>query len=825
MYAQILPSYTPNKIETSITVDAKLDEEAWDNAEPISGFLQIRPDEGDQASQKTEARVLYGDGHLYIGAVLFDNNPAEIEQTLGRRDEYNRADWFLVSIDSYFTREYAYVFGVNAAGVQFDAFQTGGDGGEDAAPEGMDTSWDAIWYSDVRVTDQGWVVEMRIPYSMLRFSDAETQTWGIHFSRHIPRLGETSEWPFIAEADRGNLVARFGHLTQINNIEPRPNIQLRPYTVSRLNTRESISEPGQTVVDNSQDIGGDVKIGLGPNITLDATFNPDFGQVESDPAVLNLTAFETFFEEKRPFFVEGSQIYGFAVGPGELLYTRRIGARNPIIGAAKVSGRTSEGLSFGLLGSATGNNLNPSRYYGVGRMSQQIGDYSSAGGILTAMEGPYELGEGRSESFAGGADWDLRFNDNRYGMEGFASFTHRNWTTPDRTAETGFAGKVWMRKRQGVWRGFTGLDVFSDRFNPNDLGQLTENNFIASVNNIQHQINRGRPFGPFQRADLDFFGLQQFSYDGGLNLGQTLELVSIWRFRTFQTAEVGMNIENIFGGYDLYETRGLWPWAEPAEIGFTAEIESDERRSWQGEPEVGLSFQEGGGRTYSMGLLGDWNIGRKVSVSANLEGEWEQDVSAWVANESFRETDAEWMIGTESVSPDQLSEEDYVSFNNSEVLEGILAEVEPYRTDQYYVPVFGRRDTGSLDLTLRSTITFTPFLSLQTYGQLFLARGRFDEFQISQNKDNLAEFAPYPKRSDFTLNSLQSNIVLRWEYRPGSTVFLVWSHGRNERDQMNPLAPQASSPYNRPIGERLGDTFDIFPENAFLVKVNYTFRY
>lgn len=830
--AQNRPSFQAGAVETPVTIDGRLDEKAWQEAEAVSGFRQFEPDEGAAASQETEVRMLYGAGSLYVAAVLFDTNPAGIEQVLARRDEYNRADWFLVSVDSYFNRRSAYTFGVNAAGVQLDALQTaaggGPGGGEDGGPlpPGMDVSWDAVWHVDVRVTDRGWMVEMRIPYSMLRFPGEPSQTWGVHFTRRIPRLGEVSEWPLIPRTRRINLVAQYGLLTNIENIQPQPNLQIRPYTVSRLRTEESVDTPGEAVASYNMDVGGDIKIGLGPNITLDATINPDFGQVESDPAVLNLTAFETFFDERRPFFIEGIHIYEFAVGPGELLYTRRIGAQNPIIGAAKLSGRTAKGLSFGVLGATTGENFNPSHSYGVARMIRQIGDYSTAGGILTGFDGPAPDGNGRLQSMTGGADFDFRFSGNRYGIEGFAAFTHRNPAAPEGETETGFAGKVWFRKRQGILNGFTGVDVYSDRFNPNDLGQFRENNFFAVLTQVEYQINDGRPFGPVRRAGVTIFGIEQFSYKKGLNLGQSLEIGSDWMLRSFQQIQFGINIENMFGGYDLYETRGLGPWAQPSGIGFRGEFDTDERRSWEAGPEGGLTLYNDGGRSYNLMLRTGWNIGTRLSLEGNLGVEWEDGVTAWTSNETFLRTGPDWMIGEESVPPDELDAGDFVAFEDQGLLDDILSEMEPYAAGRYYVPVFGARDTRSLDFTLRGSVTFTPYLSLQMYSQLFLAKGRYDDFRILQNRDDLAPFDPYPKRDEFTLNSLQSNIVLRWQYRPGSTIYLVWTHGRNLRESLNPLAPPMEvSPYEKSFGDRAGDVFGIFPQNAFLLKIDYTFLY
>ena len=823
--------------EDNVTLDGLLDEDAWQYAQPISDFKQSEPVDGAPATQNTEVRILYGANSLYVGAMLYDDDPSAIEQALGRRDDYNRADWFLVSIDAYYDRRTAYTFGVSAAGVQFDAIQTGtggrgpggggpggGGGGGNNAPRGMDASWDAIWYSNIRITAEGWAVEMRIPYSMLRFSEAPEQTWGIHFTRRIPRLGEQAEWPHVPRTQRDNLIAQFGQLTGIQNVRPRRNVQITPYTVTRLNTEENPEAPGSSMSSQSMDVGGDVKIGLGPNVTLDATINPDFGQVDADPAVLNLTAFETFFQERRPFFVEGIQIYEFSAGPGRLLYTRRIGADAPIIGATKLSGRTASGLSFGVLGAATGSSFDPTRGYGVARLSQQIGSYSSIGGILTAFDG-VNVDDQHLRSVAAGADWDLRFDNNLYGIEGFFSLTNRSWLNSDLDGETGFAGKMWVRKRQGIWNGFAGFDVFSDQFNPNDVGQLRQNNFLAFISRVEHEINGGQPFGPFLRARLDASLTQQMSYQEGLNMGQRFDVGSRWTLNGFQSIRLDMQVENLFGGYDIFETRGLLPWELPTIYNIRGDFETDERRNWQLEPGYDLNFFDDGGREYELSLEGNWNASNWLSLSGQLETEWGNDVSAWSSNETFASGRGGWLIGEESAHPDELLDSDFITVENSEGLDAILAGITPTGLNRYYVSLFGTRDTRSVDFTLRSTVTFTRNLSLQLYSQFFVARGVYENFHIQQSRDELIPFDAFPKRDEFALSSFQSNAVLRWEFRPGSSLFVVWTHGRRADDVLNPLAPWNSSPYDRSFNDQFNDTFEIFPENVFLIKLNYTFLY
>ncbi len=323
--------------DSAIIIDGILNEESWMEAGKISDFIQYEPVEGKESDHKTIVRILFGKDDLYVGALLYDTR-SNIENNLGRRDEYNRADWFMISLDSYYSGRTAFTFAVNAAGVQLDGQQDDNrrvSSGEinPLLPAGLDVSWDAIWYSAVNITDEGWSVEMRIPYNMLRYSRKEIQTWGVYFSRRIPKSGESSEWPYIPRNKRNNLVSGYGKITGIKGIDPRPNIQLRPYVLGALNVFENENIPGKADHNFKVNAGGDIKLGIGPNVILDATIRPDFGQVEADPAVLNLTAFQTLFPEKRPFFLEGADIFKFGIGYSRLYYSRRFGADEPIIAA------------------------------------------------------------------------------------------------------------------------------------------------------------------------------------------------------------------------------------------------------------------------------------------------------------------------------------------------------------------------------------------------------------------------------------------------------------------------------------------------------------
>lgn len=811
-----------------VIVDGYLNEASWQQAPVITGFTQFEPDEGKPSIRKTEVRILFGKDDLYIGAKMYDDKE-NIERNLGRRDEYNRADWIMVSIDSYFNRKTAYTFAVNAAGVQLDGQQDDNkklsvNDANPLLPAGLDPSWDAIWFSDVALADDGWIAEIRIPYSMLRYSRNEIQSWGIHFRRRIPKLGEVSEWPYVPRNERINLVSWYGQITGIKDLDPRRNLQVRPYVLAGLDIFEDAADRGHSGHRMKYDAGGDIKLGLGPNAMLDATISPDFGQVEADPAVLNLTAFETFFAEKRPFFLEGADIFKFGIGNSRLFYSRRLGANEPIIASAKLSGHSEKGLSFGLLGTAAGKQFRPTNNYGVLRASQTIGQYSSAGGMVTYYYSPSGSGTGW-QSVTGGLDWDLRFNGNKYGFEGIAAFSDRNPLTDDKKGEEGFMAGLVLRKRQGIIDGHFTLLLFTDKYNPNDIGWISfEQNWYQIWSNLNYKINRGKAFGPFRRGDISFYYTRRYSYLELYNMGGNTNLNSTLTTNNFSTIKIGSKFNDLLGGYDLWETRGLGIWAKPVCVEFSGEYDTDERRNWKLMPKLTVKKYNNKGSEYALDFQSILNTGTRLSLQANIKGSWELNKTAWVSNESFLNDNALWKIGSVSASPDNLGNNDYVAFDDKGLLGEILAGVKPYGTGQYYVPVFGMRDTRSLDLTLRGSLTFTRNFSMQLYTQAFAAKGSYDNFTILSNPDFLAAFPAYPKRRDFNYKNLQSNFVARWEYRPGSTFYFVWSHTRERRDEMNPLAPWDESLSGQSLGGQLSDLFHIFPKNSFMIKIEYAFH-
>ena len=794
---------TAYRVTGSVTIDGALDEPDWEDAAIVSGFVQFEPNEGEPPSQRTEVRILYGERSLYVGALLHDDTPTEIQDRLTRRDNRNQADWFDISIDSRFNQQTAYTFAVSAAGVQQDGIDR----------DGLDTSWDAIWNSAVAITDAGWIVEMRIPYSALRFSSSDSQRWGLQMERRIARTGELLEWAFTPRTERGGRpIAEYGILQGLDQITPRRNIQVTPYTVSQLDVYKD-EETTSIERDPSLDAGADIQVGFGSNITLNATVNPDFGQVQSDPASLNLTAFETTFDERRPFFTEGAQFFDFGQEGGDLLYTRRIGAEARIIGATKLTGRTESGLSLGGLTAVEGDGFSPERYYGVVSLQQDIGRYSTIGGIATAFEGPRD--DINRRALTGGADWDLRLSDNTYQIKGHASLTHRAAPrAPDVASATGVSASARVARVSGATTYRIGARALGPDFDSNDIGQLDENNVVRLRGRLEHELNDGQSFSVFQRARGRVELNQRLTYDSGLDLGLGHSARMTWTFSNFSRIRVESSSDYLRGGFDLFETRGLGLRARPREFDTELDLRTDSRRDWRLEPAVSITTQENGGRSYSAELEGSWDANQYLSFSVSTEYEREAAVVEWVANETVRRSNDQWLLTTDN---------ERVLNAPLETLDALFAPRQTSDTEAV-VPVYGQRDTRALNLEMSGDVTFSPGLSVEFFGQLFGARGQYDEFQVLQTPDDLADFPNYPRRYDFATSNFIFNTILRWEYRPGSELFVVWAQSRDlDIDDPFFFDRAQASPYGPSIPNRMGDVFATYPANTFTIKLRYAF--
>ena len=365
----------------NIQIDGRLDDAAWINAEFTANFVQRDPIQGETATEKTEFAVVYDDEYLYVAIMAYDSSTTGIRSILSRRDEMTPSDWVNISVDSYGDYRTAFEFWLNPQGVKRDIRRFD--------DEFEDVNWDAIWEGESQITNQGWSAEFKIPFRELRFDAGANQTWGLQVGRHISRKNEDDYWTFWPKEEGGH-VRHYGRLTALTDIPKQRRIYVAPYTTGQYSTAKSL----QTAVhpdnyDLVRNFGVDMKVGITNNLTLDLTINPDFGQVEADPAELNLSAFESYFEERRPFFVEGGNIFEFGLGFGDggngansLFYPRRMGQSpqhypdedyyeekfgevpytdvhnsSAILAAGKLSGKTSGGLSVGIMEVVTGEEL------------------------------------------------------------------------------------------------------------------------------------------------------------------------------------------------------------------------------------------------------------------------------------------------------------------------------------------------------------------------------------------------------------------------------------------------------------------------------------
>ena len=840
-------------------LDGRLDEAAWSRAEVASGFTQLRPEPGEPASQRTEALVLYDDDALYVGFRAHDTEPEQIVRRLARRDEWTVSDKVLVSVDSYGDGRTAFAFGVNAAGVKVD-FLIYNDTDEDM-------SWDAIW--DVAVGELpggGWTAEFRIPLSQLRFRSGDgPQTWGIEFQRDLARNQEQAFWaPLLPDVD--GVVSRFGRLDGLDGLRAPRGLEVQPYVASTL-----VREPGDGANpfyrENalSGSVGADVKYGLTSNLTLSATINPDFGQVEADPAVVNLSQFENFFEERRPFFVEGIDVFQFGQTRAynvsnrpAFFYSRRIGRppqrflggdavafvdrpdQTTIATAAKLSGKVGP-WSLGLLDAVTLEEtaryvspdgveatapVEPLSNYLVGRVKRDFrGGGSFVGGLLTAtnrnLTGDAFDAVVAEQAYVGGLDFEHTWADRTWAVSGVFAGSYvggdaalierlqrapqRYYQRPDaeglsvdstRTSLTGGFTELSVARTGGKLRGSLSLNAVTPGFDTNDLGfQFRADGYALSGIVLYNENEPGADWLRYWGTNVNWN--TSFNGDGqlinrGINFNADLQLKNLWGGGIY----VGGNPAEVTNDR---LTRGGPLAKRPADIGFNPWIYSDDRKAVSGSAYMYLRTEFNDEPEF------DRNFGLDVTVrpSDRLDVTLSPNFSS------------------------ELDTDQYVT----RVDDGAAAETFGSRY------VFANIRQRSFSLGLRANWTFTPELSLQLFARPFITAGQYSSFKelaapgtydftvygedagaISEAEDGGFRIEPGDGGEaftigdpDFNFRSLRGNAVLRWEYRPGSTLFVVW------QQQRNGFEPFGDFDLDRDFGA-------IFREdvsNVFLVKLSY----
>lgn len=781
------------------TIDGKLNEAEWQLAKPETDFVQLEPIEGARPNERTEIRFLYDDEALYIGCRMFDSDPAKIVARLARRDDEIEADFISLRIDSYNDNQTNYEFTVNAAGVKTDILQF-----DDGKKE--DPSWDVVWDVETSIDHEGWTAELKIPFRVLRFTQKDEHDWGLQIVRRISRTQERQYWVLIRKSESG-WASKFGHLIGINNVPSATNLELLPYGVGS-GRFVPVSPAYPNGRELKSDVGVDLKYRPTGRITVDATINPDFGQVEADPAILNLSTFATFYPEKRPFFIEGSQIIRFSTfgddfGPG-LFYSRRIGrpisveaspggyVKNEpyfatILGAAKISGKTQDGLSIGVLeavtreerstfvdsvGNAFEQKVEPLSNFSVFRLRKDVLDNSNVGMILTNVSR-----DGSLSAITGGVDWNLRFLKSEYRMDGFIALSHT--THADRIVQSvyggryldGSAGKVSFNKEGGEhWRWTLGYDFTSKEYNINDIGFFRRPNDHGSANTIRYREDI--PSQHVLRWDVSTTYHYRTNFDNA-ELFNSVQLKGELLLSNYWEIEAQINADR--GKYDDRETRGNGLYRKPATQSLQIQFGTDPRLPATGALEVSAGKDARASSNWTMKSQIEVKAASNITIQFSLNHTEINRFFAWAAN--------------------------------------LTSLDDPLLPANRTHSVFAERTISEWDLTSRGSFVFTHNLTLQYYLQLFFAKGRFENPQRMQSEDS---FVPYPfSKSDFNELFLNSNVVLRWEYLPGSTAYLVWSQSRSgERGS-----------YATPFGDNFGNIFGLPSTNVLLLKISYWLSY
>lgn len=847
----------PIENQTPPLVDGLLNDEAWNLVEWAGEYVEFQPDENTTPSYQTKFKIVYDSKNLYIGVRCYDAEPDKIVKRLSRRDGFE-GDWIEFNIDSYHDKRTAFSFTATVAGVKGDEFVSNNG-------NNWDGSWNPIWYTKTNVDEEGWTAELRIPLSQLKFGGEENQVWGLQSTRRFFRAEERSLWQ-RKPIDTPGWVSEFGELHGLKNIEPQKQLEIQPYTVTSGETYEA--EEGNPFRDGSENditVGLDAKIGVTNDLTLDLTVNPDFGQVEADPSAIALDGFQIFFREQRPFFVENKNIFDFSVSESEagntfgfdnVFYSRRIGRspqgspdtednefvnqpdNTPIIGAAKFSGKTKDGWALGVLESVTskryatisGENgdrrremVEPLTNYFVGRVQKDFNDRNSyLGGIFTAANRDNlteELNFLHKAAYTGGVDFKHQWNNRDWYVEGNVILSHVNGSEEaikntqesithlfqrvdanhvaldsTRTSLTGSGGNVQIGKiGNGHWKFETGGTWRSPELELNDLG------FQRQADDIRHYTWIGyqtlKPDSTFRRVGINYNHWSAWDFNGNHNsLRFNTNSWQNWENNWF--SNFGFNYAPI--QYSNFALRGGPRLRQSPEISFWNSIRTDSRK--------------------------------KVRFNVFHRGEKAVD-------NSYRSYFVEAGVTYQPINAIRISAFPSVRINNDRLQ--FIDNFDDVNGSPRYLN--GEINQRTLSMSFRLNYTINPNLTIQYWGQPFISRGRYsnfkhvtdasaklfenrftgynldqlsladDTYSVDEDLNGVEDFSF--DNPDFSFVQFRSNLVIRWEYIPGSEIFLVWSQDVSQDG--DPSAGLLSS---------LGDNiFGQKPQNIFLLKATYRF--
>jgi hypothetical protein len=837
-------TYTAVRTENPPRIDGILKDICWNEGIWHSDFTQQQPYGGAKASYPTEIKILYDRDYLYIAIRCKDGEPEKIRRIFNRRDNFS-GDVTGIALDSYHDRQTAFEFNLTAAGQKIDLKHKGNFQ--------FDQNWNAVWDGKTALEDSAWTAEMRIPFSQLRYNNKEEQIWGMHIWRWLDRKNEESQWKLIPQNSPA-MVYLFGELNGIHDIRSSRQIELLPFVSGKYlpAVGDHVNAYGATK-ELFPNAGLDVKVGLSSNITLDATVNPDFGQVEADPSVLNLTAFETFYEEKRPFFLEGAEIFDYTIDDDRLFYSRRIGQspafqpeinqdhymdspeNSTIIGAAKITGRTPSGLTLGIIESITDaeqasiyypNNIRqdtliaPFTNYLVARIRQEKNNSNTLfGGIFSmtkkSVDNELAILNDR-EAYSGGVDFTQNWKDRMYYIDGKALMSYQRGSSEamrilqespvhfyqrpgagyldfdtTRTELAGSGGYLAAGKKGGSTRFSEKLKWQSPGFDLNDIGYLRQADNIGQRTDLSYWDTEPGKYLRSQKYSM----YQSNSYSFG---GELLSAI--------MGAGAELGFKNLWGTY--------------ADINYS--LPSFETRELRGGPALWVNPHINFGwhlsSNYSKNFAGTFGLHHTYSQYENTENHFYHIEFVW-----------------HPISRINLST--FAAYTeNQDQFQYIQTIASPQ--SRY---IMGSLDQKTLELTLRAEVFFTPELSLQYYGSPYYSVGHFSDFYYvdeaaSRNiehryqKYTEAEVVIDPventytfvesmvdsysiENPDFIFAQLRSNLVFRWEYKLGSVFYFVWSNQKNlSQNSDHPTLSEGVTELNKVAGG-----------NVFMVKLNYWF--
>jgi len=821
------PVYTTSRLVTAKPViDGKLDDECWTKGTWAGNFRQWIPNEGAKPSYPTDFNIQYDDRNLYVAIRAHDGEPGKILRQAGVRDEF-AGDITGVNFDSYHDYRTGFEFTVTAWGQKIDLVLFN--------PNNWDLNWNSVWKVKTGLEDSAWVAEYEIPLSQLRYSGKAEQIWGLHVWRWISRLQEESDWEIQSKTGPGVLF-NFGELHGIKDLKKSRRLEIMPYTLGDLKTMKK--EPGNPFAENGKVWGGnaglDAKIGISSNFTVDLTVNPDFGQVESDPSVMNLTAFETFYEEKRPFFLEGLTIFDYKFDDQSLFYSRRIGhapsrpvspndnlfVKSPdktsIMSAMKFSGTTSKGLSVGLIQSITANEfatlsdkdgnrsstkVEPLTSYTVARIQKGYNAGNTViGGIVTSTNRVIEdknLETLSSDAYTGGLDLRHYWKDKEFYVDArligsyingskeaitllqqsSARYYQRpgaNYLKLDTSAThlNGWGGKFTIGKgSKGRWKYSTGATWLSPGLELNDLGYMNTADQITQVNVVSYLVNQ--PVSIFNTCEMSLEQFNTWNFNGQyIGSGAHLSFTSVFKNQWGFAANLIYHSKTL----DTKILRGGYDMIMPYNITSFGSLNSDPSKKITGS--FGYSYEYRGNNSavnYQLepGITYRPINNLKIGLTANY-------------------------------------------INNRDNLQYITT-LDLLPLNRYILGTINQKTIG---LTFRVDLNLTPEFSIQYYGSPFISRGSYSQTKyITDPKAKVFEERfdyytdPLSFNPDFNFHEFRSNLVAKWEYRLGSFIYLVWSSERSG----------STSDAHASLGDSYKQLRSVFPNNIFLIKLNYWF--